>query len=76
LTITAVSIAVALFVGSVEALGLAADRFGFTGAFWGWIGALNDNFATIGYAIIGLFIVSWLASAAIYRARGYDRLDA
>jgi high-affinity nickel-transport protein len=76
LTITALSIVVALFVGSVEALGLAADRFGLRGSFWGWIGALNDNFATIGYAIIGIFVLGWVASAVIYRARGYDRLDA
>jgi high-affinity nickel-transport protein len=76
LTITAISILVALFVGGIEALGLAASRFGFKGSFWGWIGALNDNFGTIGYVIIGIFIVSWVASAAIYRARGYDRLDA
>src|SRR5579883_2446993 len=33
LTITAVSILVALFVGGIEALGLAAGRFGFTGPF-------------------------------------------
>jgi high-affinity nickel-transport protein len=76
LTITAVSILVALFVGGIEALGLAAGRFGFTGPFWRWIAALNDNFGTIGYAIIALFAASWLVSALIYRACGYDRLDA
>jgi high-affinity nickel-transport protein len=37
---------------------------------------LNDNFGTIGYLIIGLFVVSWIAAAMIYRARGYHRLEA
>ncbi|MGH7038432.1 MAG: HoxN/HupN/NixA family nickel/cobalt transporter [Stellaceae bacterium] len=76
LTITAISILVALFVGGIEALGLAADRFGLTGLFWGWIAALNDNFGTIGYAVIAIFVVSWTVSAVIYRACGYDRLEA
>jgi nickel/cobalt transporter (NiCoT) family protein len=75
LTITAVSIAVALFVGGVEGLGLAADRFGLKGPLWDWIAALNDNFGMIGYAIVGLFVGSWVASAVIYRVRGYGRLE-
>ena len=76
LTITFVSVVVALLVGSIEALGLVGDRFGFEGAFWDGIGALNDNFGTIGYLIVAVFVLSWIASAIIYRARGYDRLEA
>jgi nickel/cobalt transporter (NiCoT) family protein len=66
-TITSVSVIVALLVGGIEALGLVADRFGLEGLFWNAIGALNDNFGTLGYAIIGLFALSWLVSAALYR---------
>ena len=76
LTITFVSVVVALLVGSIEALGLVGDRFGLEGAFWDGIGALNDNFGTIGYLIVAVFVLSWIASAIIYRARGYDRLEA
>ena len=76
MTITFVSILVALFVGGIEALGLAADQLALKGRFWDWIGALNGHFGTIGYAIVGIFVVSWVASAVIYRARGYDRLEA
>jgi len=75
MTITFVSVVVALLIGGIEALGLAADQFGLAGGFWDWIGALNDNFGTIGYVIIGIFVASWLGSAAIYRLRGYDRLE-
>ena len=72
MTITLVSVVVALFVGGVEALGLLADKLGLEGVFWDWIGALNDNFGLLGYGIVGLFILSWLVSIAVYRARGYD----
>ena len=76
MTITFVSAVVALLVGGVEALGLAGDRFGLKGPFWDGIGVLNDNFGLIGYSIIAVFILAWIVSVAIYRARGYHRLEA
>ncbi len=74
MTITFVSVLVALLVGGIEALGLIADRLELKGPFWSDIGALNDNFGTIGYVIIAIFVVSWIASAVIYRVKGYDKL--
>ena len=76
MTITFVSVVVALLVGGIEALGLAGEQFGLTGAFWEAIGTLNNNFGIIGYLIIAVFVVSWMASAVIYRVRGYDQLEA
>jgi len=75
MTITFVSVVVALLVGSIEALGLAEAQFGLTGAFWDGISALNDNFGVIGYLIIAVFVVSWMVSAVIYQVCGYDRLE-
>jgi len=75
MTITFVSVVVAVLVGSIEALGLVGNQLGLTGPFWDGIGALNDNFGTIGYLIIAVFAVSWIGSIIIYRARGYDRLE-
>ena len=75
MTITFVSVVVAVLVGGIEALGLAGDQFGLTGPFWEGIAALNGHFGTIGYLIIAVFVLSWLLSAVIYRARGYDRLE-
>ncbi len=75
LTITFVCVVVAVAVGGIEALGLLQDRLGLKGLFWQGIGTLNDHFGMIGYLIIGIFIASWIISAAIYRLRGYDRLD-
>ena len=76
LVITFVSVIVAGLVGGVEALGLAGERLGWRGPIWDAISALNRNFGTIGYVIIGVFVACWLVAAAVYRARGYDRLEA
>lgn len=75
MTITFVSVIVALLVGGIEALGLVADQLDLKGRFWDAIGALNDQFGTIGYLIIAVFALSWIVSAVIYRVRGYDRLE-
>ena len=77
LTITAVSVVVAVVVGGLEALNLIGDRLGLSdgGGFWGAIGAINDNFGALGYVIAGIFVVSWLLSFIVYRARGYDKIE-
>jgi high-affinity nickel-transport protein len=75
LTITAVSVLVALLVGSVEALGLVADRLDLHGAFWEWVTMLNEDFGVLGYLIIAVFAVSWMVSVLVYRLNGYDRLE-
>ncbi len=77
LTITAVSVIVAVVVGGLEALNLIGDQLGLTGGsgFWGAIGAINDNFGILGYAIVGIFVVSWLISFAIYRIKRYDKIE-
>jgi high-affinity nickel-transport protein len=72
LTITTVSVAVALVVGGVEALGLLADQFSLDGFFWGTVRRLNENFGLLGYFIVGLFAASWLLSIAFYK---WSRLD-
>jgi hypothetical protein len=40
------------------------------GPFWDAIGGVSENFGALGYAIGALFIVSWLISFLIYRAKG------
>jgi high-affinity nickel-transport protein len=59
-----------IFTGGVEALGLIGDRLGYEGSFWGFIGDMNDNLANFGFAVVGIFLASWLISTLIYRARG------
>jgi high-affinity nickel-transport protein len=76
LTITAASVVVAIFIGGVEALGLVGDKLSLTGGVWDMIGALNDNLTNFGYAVVGVFALSWLVSTAIYRLGRYDDLNA
>lgn len=74
MSITLVSVVVAVIIGSIEALGLIADQLELKGDFWGFIGSLNDSFGMLGYIIIGIFIASWAASVLLYRLKGFDRL--
>lgn len=77
LTITAISVLVAVVVGGLEVLNLVGDQLGLTdgGGFWGTIGAINDNFGTLGYLIVGIFVVSWVVSLLVYRAKRYDEIE-
>ena len=76
LVITAVSVVVAVLIGGIEALGLLGDQFGLQGWFWGGIGGLNDNFNTLGFAIVGVFVIAWSGSVIVYRYAGLERLEA
>lgn len=75
MTITLVSVIVAVVIGGIEALGLIGDQLKLQGPVWDAIGTLNDNFGTLGYIIIGIFVLSWIASVLIYRAKRFDELD-
>jgi high-affinity nickel-transport protein len=75
ITITSVSVVVALAVGGIEALGLLAGEFHLTGGVWSCVGSLNRNFGLLGYVIIALFAGSWIVSIAIYKWRRFDDLE-
>jgi nickel/cobalt transporter (NiCoT) family protein len=75
LTITFVSVVVALLIGGTEALGLLKDRLNLRGAGWDFVGSLNDNFGALGFVIIGVFVLSWIGSVLIYRIKGFDRFE-
>jgi high-affinity nickel-transport protein len=74
LTITAASVVVAIFIGGIEALGLLSDKLGLEGGIWSYIGDLNDNLANFGFAVVGIFLLSWLVSMTIYRAAKIDEI--
>ncbi len=70
ITITGLSVAVALMIGSIELLGLLAEQFGWSGGFWGWIAGTNIN--VIGFVIVGMFVVTWVLALLIWR---YGRIE-
>jgi len=75
ITITAVSVLVALVIGGLETLGLAQSTYNLAGWFWDPVAALNNNFGTLGYLIIGIFVLSWIISVSVYKAKGYDAVE-
>ncbi|HXX15204.1 MAG TPA: HoxN/HupN/NixA family nickel/cobalt transporter [Candidatus Eremiobacteraceae bacterium] len=72
MTITSVSVIVALVIGGVETLGLLGGQFHLRGRFWDGIAVLNENFGTLGFFIVGLFVFSWIVSIAVYKWRRLD----
>jgi nickel/cobalt transporter (NiCoT) family protein len=74
LTITAVSVVVALVVGGLEALGLVADQLRLEGGVWNAVALLNETSGALGFVIVGIFGASWLISSLVYRLKGYDEV--
>jgi high-affinity nickel-transport protein len=70
ITITALSVAVALIIGTIELLGLLAQQLNWAGGIWDWVGALDLNL--LGYLIVGMFVLTWAASLLIWR---YARIE-
>jgi high-affinity nickel-transport protein len=75
MTITFVSVVVAVLIGGVEGLGLIGRKLDLDGGFWQEISALNDNFGMLGYLIIAIFAACWLGSAIVYRLKRYDDIE-
>jgi high-affinity nickel-transport protein len=78
LTITIVSVVVAVGVGGLEALNLVGAQLGLAagGGVWAGIGALNSHFDIVGFAIVTLFLGAWLLSFVVYRVKRYDEIAA
>ena len=74
LTITAASVVVALVIGLVEALGLIAGELGLTGGVWPMIAGFNDDLGSVGFVVIGAFLLVWAGSATIWRWKNYEAL--
>jgi len=75
LTITGVSVIVAVVVGAIEALGLVAEKFDLAGGIWSSIDVAAANITGLGYLVVGIFAASWFASLLIYRMMGYRRVE-
>jgi high-affinity nickel-transport protein len=65
LTVTLLSVAVALVIGLLVLLGLVADRLGVGSGPLAWVASLNLNY--VGFGIVGLFVVIWAVSLAVWR---------
>jgi high-affinity nickel-transport protein len=64
LTITSLSVFIALFIGTIEILGLIGQETNQTGGFWGLVAKFNINRA--GFIIVGVFVATWIVALAIW----------
>ena len=53
ITITGLSVAIALVIGTIELGGLLAQKLNLSGPFWSWMEQININ--TLGFMIVGMF---------------------
>jgi high-affinity nickel-transport protein len=65
ITITSLSVIVALVIGGVELLGLLSQQLNITGRFW--TDMQNANINSLGFVIVGLFVVTWAVALLIWR---------
>jgi high-affinity nickel-transport protein len=71
LTVTALSVFVALFVGVVELSQILIHIAGLHGTVWDAI-ANFDLIGKAGYVIVGAFVLAWAGAFAIYKVRRID----
>jgi nickel/cobalt transporter (NiCoT) family protein len=65
ITITGLSVMIALLIGTVELGGLFAQQLGVKGSFWRWVENINLN--ELGFVIVGLFVLTWAVALSIWR---------
>jgi high-affinity nickel-transport protein len=65
MTVTALSVAVALVIGTIEVLGLVASRLALHSGFWVWVSGIDIN--TLGYIIVAMFVLTWTFALAVWR---------
>jgi nickel/cobalt transporter (NiCoT) family protein len=64
ITITSISVAVALVIGTIELIGVLADRLSITSGPLAAIANVNLDYA--GYAIVGLFVLAWVIALSVW----------
>jgi high-affinity nickel-transport protein len=65
LTVTALSVAVALVIGTIELVSVLAEKLSLSGQPWDFVSALDLNL--VGYAIAVLFVLTWAVALAVWR---------
>jgi nickel/cobalt transporter (NiCoT) family protein len=65
ITITTLSVIVALVIGTVELLGLLSQQLNINGRFW--VDMQNADINTLGFVIVGLFVLTWAIALLIWR---------
>jgi nickel/cobalt transporter (NiCoT) family protein len=64
ITITGLSVLVALVIGTIELAGLMSQELGAHGGLWQRLSGIDLN--TLGFVIVGLFVLTWALALAIW----------
>jgi nickel/cobalt transporter (NiCoT) family protein len=64
ITITGLSVAVALAIGTIELGGLLAQQLNLTGSFWAWFENIDINL--LGFVIVGMFVITWAIAVSVW----------
>ena len=70
ITITALSVAVALIIGTIELVAVFSDKLRLTGGIWEFVAGMDLNY--VGYGIVSLFVLTWAGALAVWR---YGRIE-
>jgi nickel/cobalt transporter (NiCoT) family protein len=65
ITITGLSVAVALVIGTIELGGVIAQHLSLSGSFWSWFENIDMNF--VGFVIVGMFATTWVVALSVWR---------
>jgi high-affinity nickel-transport protein len=65
MTITWLSVVVALVIGTVELMSVLAEKLTLTGQPWDFVSSLDLN--DVGYAIVALFVLTWAVALTVWR---------
>ena len=69
LTITGLSVLVALLIGTVELLQVTTRALALHGGFWSFAASLD--LGRVGYAVTGLFVLTWAVAAVLWKTRRF-----
>ncbi len=65
ITVTGLSVAVALGIGVIELASILTDKLGITSGPLAWVGSID--LGDVGFWIVGLFVVTWALAIAVWR---------
>jgi len=64
ITITGLSVFVAVFIGTIELVGLVGQEANLTGGFWSFMSNFNIN--TAGFVVVGAFVLTWVVALGVW----------
>jgi nickel/cobalt transporter (NiCoT) family protein len=71
ISVTSLSVAVAWMVGGIELLQVIAAKLSLNGEFWQTLQGID--LGTLGYAVVALFIATWLLSFTVWKRSGIEQ---